>query len=179
MSAGSSSGARWFTPPAREGLPQRADDVRLGQIMTAWDGEPSAFRPRRPVVLGFPQDEGVRRNGGRPGAALAPGAIRSWLYRLTAWDAASGTDLSRLCPLDLGDLRTTTNLEEDQANLGAVVAAVLAAGAVPVVLGGGHETAYGHYLGYAGAKRPVAILNIDAHLDVRPLLHGQGHSGSP
>jgi formiminoglutamase len=50
---------------------------------------------------------------------------------------------------------------------------------VPIILGGGHETAYGHYLGYVGAGGPVAILNLDAHLDVRPT-HGElGHSGSP
>src|SRR5262249_48336213 len=50
---------------------------------------------------------------------------------------------------------------------------------VPVVLGGGHETAYGHYLGYVNARRPVGIINLDAHLDVRPWDGGLGHSGSP
>jgi formiminoglutamase len=49
---------------------------------------------------------------------------------------------------------------------------------VPVVLGGGHETAYGHYLGHVNAGNEAAILNIDAHLDVRPYPNG-GHSGSP
>ena len=52
-------------------------------------------------------------------------------------------------------------------------------GAVPIVLGGGHETAYGHYLGYVPPMVPVGIINIDAHLDVRPWSNGQGHSGSP
>jgi len=47
------------------------------------------------------------------------------------------------------------------------------------VLGGGHETAYGHFLGYVGAKKKVGTLNIDAHLDVRPCSDGLGHSGSP
>jgi formiminoglutamase len=63
---------------------------------------------------------------------------------------------------------------------------------VPVVLGGGHETAYGHYLGYALSRvrgsaqaasppgwRPVAVINLDAHLDVRPFTDGHGHSGTP
>jgi formiminoglutamase len=50
---------------------------------------------------------------------------------------------------------------------------------VPIVLGGGHETAFGHYLGYVENKRPVAIVNIDAHLDVRPCTPEGGHSGSP
>jgi formiminoglutamase len=48
-----------------------------------------------------------------------------------------------------------------------------------VVLGGGHETSYGHFLGYAQASRKVEILNWDAHTDVREPLEGKGHSGSP
>jgi formiminoglutamase len=60
-----------------------------------------------------------------------------------------------------------------------VAAAVLQAGAVPIVLGGGHETAYGHYLGHVAAGLPVGIINLDAHLDVRPTLGEHGHSGSP
>jgi formiminoglutamase len=56
---------------------------------------------------------------------------------------------------------------------------VLRSGAVPIVLGGGHETAFGHYLGYVNAGIPVGVVNVDAHLDVRPLIDGQGHSGSP
>jgi formiminoglutamase len=137
------------------------------------------LRPGRPVLVGFPQDEGVRRNQGRPGAAAAPEAIRRWLYRLTPYDGATGADLAGLGLLDLGNLRIHGDLEETQQALGEVVAALLTAGAVPVVLGGGHETAFGHYLGYVRAGRPVAILNLDAHLDVRPCIDGRGHSGSP
>src|SRR3712207_7676746 len=43
----------------------------------------------------------------------------------------------------------------------------------------GHETGYGHFLGYARARKQVWILNWDAHPDVRELKDGQGHSGSP
>ncbi len=144
-----------------------------------WRGDAAALGPGRPVLIGFPQDEGVRRNGGRPGAATAPAAIRHWLYRLTPCDLRAGHDASRAAPLDLGNVRITGPLEETQAALGDVVAAVLGRGAVPIVLGGGHETAYGVFLGYVAAGRPVGIVNIDAHLDVRPLIDGRGHSGSP
>src|SRR5262249_58503580 len=37
----------------------------------------------------------------------------------------------------------------------------------------------GHYLGYVGAEVPVGIINIDAHLDVRPPPGGLGNSGTP
>ena len=183
MSAASSSGAAWFTrlepvaPP--DDLPRRPDDPRLGEVAEFWRGGPPELRPGRPVLIGFPQDEGVRRNGGRPGAAEAPREIRRWLYRLVPWDCETDTDLAALGLLDLGTCGSRASLEETQAALGEVVGAVLRSGAVPIVLGGGHETAYGHYLGYVDAGIPVGIVNIDAHLDVRPLIDGKGHSGSP
>ncbi len=121
----------------------------------------------------------MRRNHGRVGAAEAPNAIRRCLHRLPAGDAESDTDLSQAPPLDLGNLRATADLEETQKTLAEIVAAILARKAIPVVLGGGHETAFGHYLGYVAASVPVGIINLDAHLDVRPLLDGKGHSGSP
>jgi formiminoglutamase len=135
------------------------------------------------VIAGFPCDEGVRRNGGRVGAADGPTAIRNALWRmmpdprLPEMAALRG----RIC--DLGDLEVSGDLERDQAALGAALAPHAAAGRTVVVLGGGHETAYGVLLGHAGAGREVFIVNIDAHPDVRPLreIDGvlRGHSGSP
>lgn len=182
MSDASSSAAAWSTrlePVVPPDGPRRPDDPRLGECVEfRRDGAPNLW-PGRPVLIGFPQDEGVLRNHGRPGAAEAPRAIRHWLYRLTTWDGHRDIDLAALRPLDLGDVRIAGDLEASQQALAEVIAAVLAAGAVPIVLGGGHETAYGHYLGYVRAGREVAIVNLDAHLDVRPLRDGRGHSGSP
>ncbi len=180
MSAASSSGAAWcarlepVAPP--DDRPRRPDDPRLGEVVEFWRGEPPALRAGRPVLIGFPQDEGVRRNGGRVGAAEAPREIRRWLYRLVS---RHPDGYPPPVPLDLGNLRIEGDLEETQVALGEVVGAVLASGAIPIVLGGGHETAYGHYLGYVNAGLPVAVANLDAHLDVRPLIDGKGHSGSP
>jgi formiminoglutamase len=182
MSPPSSSVVEWFTrlePCRTEDVFARPDDPRLGEIIERWHGEESALRPGRSAILGFPQDEGVRRNHGRDGAAEAPRQIRHWLYRLTPWDASCGVDLSRDPPLDLGNLRIEGHLEASQQNLGVVVAALLKRKMVPIVLGGGHETAFGHYLGYAAGGSRVGIINLDAHLDVRSYEPGRGHSGSP
>jgi formiminoglutamase len=154
------------------------DDLRLGDVVHRWDGGAPQLRAGQPALIGFPCDLGVRRNGGRAGAALAPDRIRQFLYRLTACDAVAGIALDWLTVHDLGNVRLGRDLESGQQALGAVVAGALAAGAVPIVLGGGHETAFGHYLGYVAAGLNAAIINIDAHLDVRPFPAG-GHSGSP
>jgi len=175
--------AAWFTllEPANVELLtlRRPDDPRLGEIIEPWKGNSDALRNARAVIVGFPQDEGVRRNGGRMGAASAPDEIRKCLYRLTSCHAQYQIDLAACAPLDAGNLRISGSLEESQEALGLVIGGILKSGAVPVVLGGGHESAYGHYLGYVNAQVPVGIINIDAHLDVRPRLNGLGHSGSP
>ncbi|MEM6783879.1 MAG: formimidoylglutamase [Bacteroidota bacterium] len=151
------------------------DDPRLGHWLARHRNTPDA----RVVLVGVPSDEGVRRNDGRPGAAAGPAAIRRALYAMTPdatnYDAFVGL-LDRT--VDLGDVRVTGDVEADQQRLGTVLAPLLADGVVAIVLGGGHETTYGHILGYAGAGLTPEILNWDAHADVRPYPQG-AHSGSP
>lgn len=182
MSGASSNAVEWSTRLDHQDRPtdllNRADDPRLAEVAEFWRGDAAALKPGRAVIVGFPQDEGVRRNHGRAGAADAPREIRRCLYRLTPWDPLTNHDLADLPPLDAGDIRVRGPLEETQQALGEVIAGILRARAVPVVLGGGHEAAYGHYLGYVGAGLPVGVVNIDAHLDVRPLVGGQGTSGT-
>ena len=153
------------------------DDPRIGELLGRKLGPDT---PARVALIGFPTDQGVRHNRGRPGAAAAPAELRRFLARLVP-DARAGQAFIDLVEhtRDLGDLPLSGDLAQDQERLGAAVAAQLAAGAFVIVIGGGHETAYGHFLGYVRAERPVSILNWDAHPDVRPLKDGQGHSGSP
>ena len=80
---------------------------------------------------------------------------------------------------DLGDVTTTDALDDDQRVLGDIIAPYVLHGSFVIVLGGGHETAFGHYLGHAHSVSPVRILNWDAHTDVRPRVAAGGHSGSP
>lgn len=116
------------------------------------------------ALVGFASDEGVRRNQGRTGAADGPDALRR---------ALGGLPLH--APLDLGDLGTVTlvggDLEAGQVRLGEVVAAALDSHKLVVVLGGGHETAYGSYLGWTQSARTVGrsigVVNLDAHFDLR------------
>ncbi len=154
-----------------------ADDPRLGRWFVFNQLSPNT----RVALVGFPVDEGVRRNGGRVGAADGPRALRECLYRMGPDPRMSGAFAALLGrTVDLGDIMPSDEgLEQDQAQLGAVVGALLERGVMPIVLGGGHETAYGHVLGYAEAKRRVHLVNWDGHADVRPLKEGKGHSGSP
>ncbi|MFW6192788.1 MAG: formimidoylglutamase [Gemmatimonadota bacterium] len=172
-------------PPADVGPPETADDdPRLGHLIASDPAElKDAKGPDRPaaVLVGFPSDEGVRRNGGRPGAAEAPTELRRRLYGLTPDARTGGGRMERLLrrTLDAGDVRVTGDVEADQERLGEVVGRWLSEGAFVVVLGGGHETAFGHFLGHVAAGLEPEILNWDAHPDVRPVGEGGAHSGSP
>lgn len=152
------------------------DDPRVGHILSRDVQEPDEARV---VLVGFPSDEGVRINGGRPGAAEAPLRIRELLYAMTPDPNRHEAFVRVLAEtVDLGDVEVTGDVERDQERLGEVVAPHLEREAVVVVLGGGHETTYGHFLGYVGAGRSARLINWDAHLDVRPRIDGRPHSGS-
>ncbi|WP_409180939.1 formimidoylglutamase [Amycolatopsis sp. VS8301801F10] len=125
-------------------------------------------------LLGFASDAGVRRNGGRPGAQAGPDAIRKAL--------ASFAIPPEFTVDDLGDVVVEGDeLEAGQENLGELVGKQLTDGNFPLVLGGGHETAYGSYLGLARSGlldgRRLGILNLDAHFDLRTA--DRASSGTP
>ncbi len=152
-------------------------DLRLGDLISK---KPTGDSIPRAVLIGFPCDEGVRRNHGRPGAAKGPSAIREALFKLTPGGKKPQRMLNLLSALhDEGDLKLGDDMEENQEILSESVASHLTNGTIPIILGGGHETSFGHFLGYVKTERKVHIVNWDAHTDVRPCLEGKGHSGTP
>ena len=118
------------------------------------------------AIVGFECAEGVRRNKGRLGAAQAPNALRGELAKLP-WRFSENRRL-----IDVGNIVCAgENLETAQQQLGDAVNTLLSNGSTPVILGGGHETLYGHYLGvreFLGIDASLGIVNIDAHFDLRP-----------
>ncbi|MCC9067476.1 formimidoylglutamase [Arthrobacter cryoconiti] len=125
----------------------------------------SATSPTPAALLGFCSDAGVRRNLGRVGAAGAPAAIRTALGSLAFHSNRTVTDT--------GDVVVSGDaLEDGQARAGRALTAMLDAGQLTCVLGGGHETAFASYLGVAGTAAVsngarLGVLNLDAHFDLR------------
>ncbi|PKD42599.1 formimidoylglutamase [Rhodohalobacter barkolensis] len=150
------------------------DDPRLRDIIGKNLNQPAV------QLLGFPSDEGVIINGGRPGASKAPQLIYDELLKLTPHPVHIDRHTKLLKKTEsLTHLNCSRDLSADQENLGESTAGFLSDQVLPVILGGGHETAFGHFLGYAKSTRPVNIVNIDAHADVREFKNGKPHSGSP
>jgi formiminoglutamase len=115
------------------------------------------------ALIGFCCDEGVRRNMGRTGASKAPEFIRKACcnFPLIA---------DHIIMVDAGDVVCDDKrLDEAQELLALKISLIAEAGYLPIVLGGGHETAYSGYkaLGKLPAKSELGIINFDAHFDLR------------
>jgi len=130
------------------------------------------------ILLGFASDIGVQRNGGRIGASKGPEHFRSSIGSLCWHGGTDGfVDAGNIIP-------ENEDLETGHAELGKAVHHILETENTPFVIGGGHETAFGHFLGISSflkqhnPKAKLGILNIDAHFDLRPH-KGIPHSGSP
>ncbi|QBM16886.1 formimidoylglutamase [Marinobacter sp. JH2] len=129
-------------------------------------------------MLGFSCDAGVQRNKGRLGAAAGPDALRRQLGGL-AWHG--GDDLS---VIDLGTVEVSGDaLEQGQEELASKVAEALSSVSRLLVVGGGHETAWGSFSGLAKAYDPtttkIGIINLDAHFDLRMKGEQGASSGTP
>lgn len=168
----------WQPTPAdiwqgRDDSAEAANALRLFQtIVRAERFAPQAL-PGDIALLGFACDEGVRRNRGRTGAEKGPETLRRALANM-----ASHSGHERC--VDMGTIGVAgEGLETAQQALREAVAACLRAGKRTLVLGGGHETAFGHGAGVLDAfpGEKVGIINLDAHLDLR--IAEQASSGTP
>ena len=145
-----------------------AADPRLGDRVNRGAG---AYETAQVVIVGCPQDEGVRRNKGRPGAAQGPTEIRRALYRMTV----NGLEALGLC--DAGDTTPQATLEDTHAAHRRVVERLLADGKRVLVLGGGNDISYPDCAALAQHSGDVLAFNVDAHFDVRP--NAERNSGTP
>lgn len=177
----------------------REGEVRLGERVGAADAAGTLPEGTRVAVLGVPEDVGVRANLGRPGArrmwrtflprflnmqsnAFLDGAcvaiagcvdVRDVRRSVRGIDPGTGGPKARAAAL--AALRdATARIDERVAD---VVEGLRRQGAVPVVVGGGHNNAFGILAGCARARGgPMGCVNVDLHADLRPL-EGR-HSGN-
>jgi agmatinase len=164
---------------------------------------PLALRPADPTFLGVPHrdlaavaagDFAVLGAGhGTPyppdgdiayeldtGSADAPAAIRRGAVEsssnLDHWDYDLGGPLFGDGPVrlvDCGDVATTSeDGPGNRARIEAATRALVARGAVPILLGGDDSVPIPFHRGFAEAG-PLAILQIDAHIDWRDTIGGE------
>ncbi len=167
------------TVPPKVSFPQpptHSADPRLAHRLGPWDGETADA-----VLIGVPFDLGVTLGGGRPGAAQGPTALRQALLRFgTTHNAVHNVNFRHLRLADAGDLDVVAaDVAATHERLAAAVGAILDAGAVPMVVGGGNDATFGSVKALSSSAPSVAGVNIDAHLDLREVVDGHITSGTP
>jgi formiminoglutamase len=128
------------------------------------------------AILGYACDEGVKRNQGRVGAAAGPDTIRRQLGKMPNHLDAE------VKFVDCGNVECGNgDMEAAQSMLEQKVLQLLGQKVFPILIGGGHDIAYGHYNGiskYIGTNETIGIINFDAHFDLRSNENGN-NSGTP
>lgn len=145
------------------------------------------------VLFGIPEDIGVKANLGRTGTATAFTSALKSLVNIQHNKFCKGNDLIILGELDVdaemeaATKLSTSNKEQKKElfklvskidkEVSHIIHEIISAGKVPIIIGGGHNNAYGNIKGLALAKgKPVNAINFDAHTDFR-VLEGR-HSGN-
>jgi formiminoglutamase len=145
------------------------------------------------VLFGIPEDVGIRANFGRPGAASAWKSAISGIANIQHNRFCKGYDIIVLGTLDVSEemesakdldfLRTIDRqklsalVEKIDKEVVHIVTTIIKCGKIPIIIGGGHNNAYGNIKGTAlGLGKPINAINFDAHSDFR-IIEGR-HSGN-
>jgi len=186
---------------------KRVHEKKLGECVQAlpW-GTSDDFEPAlkesncKYVLLGLPEDIGVRANLGRGGAYSAWQPVLNTLLNIQSNDFFSGEELLVLGHVDFSkEMEQVKNFDfhnEEQLKqsrelvatiddfVAPIIATIVRCGKEPIIIGGGHNNSYPNLKGAATglqqlgkiAETKINCINCDAHTDLRPL-EGR-HSGN-
>lgn len=142
------------------------------QITPRFAGSPTFFRlPTQANLAGLDVAiSGIPFDGAasfRPGARFGPRAVREMSSLLRPYNRVLDIDPYRVLNCaDVGDCPVNPfNTLESLDLIAARYREILQAGVMPLSYGGDHLVALGVLRGIAAARGPVAVLQIDAHLD--------------
>ena len=124
------------------------------------------------AFIGVPLDIGTSN---RSGARMGPRQIRAESALLRPYNMATGAaPFDTLQVADLGDVPVNTySLQRSVELITGFYRPVLAAGCVPLTLGGDHTIALPILRAVAERHGPVALVHVDAHADVNDTMFGE------
>ncbi|MBS1584453.1 MAG: formimidoylglutamase [Bacteroidetes bacterium] len=170
---------------------KRAGETKLGERVACvhsedWE-EQLKNSPARFVLLGIPEDIGVRANYGLGGTYTMWEPALKAILNVQHMDKLDGADLLVLGAFDFSDMMKNAEkkdadelrelVPEIDAAVTPVIQKVIQAGKIPVIIGGGHNNAFPILQGAAQALNvSLNCINLDAHSDYRKM-EGR-HSGN-
>lgn len=176
----------------------RNGEVKFGEKMLIVPKDEDVFdflkrTDAKYVLLGIPEDVGIRANLGRPGAKSAWESTLQSIANIqhnkfckgnqiiilgrvdVSQEMSEAQDLDQNNPEDRKQLfKIVENLDKEVSH---IIYKIVKAGKTPIIIGGGHNNAYGNIKGTAlGLGKAINAINFDAHSDFR-ILEGR-HSGN-
>lgn len=177
----------------------RSDETRLGECVQTIDPKLDVATQlekstAKYVLLGLPEDIGVRANYGRGGAYSAWQPTLTTLLNTQSNQYLVGSEILVLGHIDFtsamlkykdADFSDAAILKESRETVASIdssvadlIKLIVESGKEPIIIGGGHNNAYGCIKGSSLALKntKISVINCDAHSDFRPL-EGR-HSGN-
>jgi formiminoglutamase len=166
----------------------RSGETKLGEALTYCDHlEALRQLPAKYVLIGIPEDLGVRANYGVAGASSAYSDFLNYILNVQSNAFFDPKDLVILGDVALEDLvekghtadipMLRAHTQEVDERVAEVITAIVSAQKIPIIIGGGHNNSYGIIKGVSNAlHHPIHTLNIDPHSDFRAM-EGR-HSGN-
>lgn len=163
----------------REGETKFGEKISFIQDLDELENSGSKY-----VLLGIPEDIGIRANSGNPGAAKAWHCCLKSLLNIQVNQYSDPENLLLLGEIACKELMVkAANIDREDPNylpklgdlvqeldktVSELVKRIILAGKVPVIIGGGHNNAYPIIKGAAEAiGQALNVMNIDAHTDLR------------
>jgi formiminoglutamase len=136
------------------------------------------------VLIGIPEDIGVRANYGIGGADTAWRPALKAFLNLQQNPFLDGDNILVLGefeipkPIDVNINELRNAVEQLDNSVYWLIEQIGLTGKIPIIIGGGHNNAYPIIKGLSLAKKvKINVLNIDAHADLRHTKEGR-HSGN-
>ncbi|MFC0605769.1 formimidoylglutamase [Winogradskyella pulchriflava] len=135
------------------------------------------------VIFGISEDVGVYANYGNSGTYKAWDAVIKVLLNIQSNGFTNAKQVLVLGHLEYPERETMTALDASKKkhingartfvetidkDVTHIVSSIVKAGKIPIIIGGGHNNAYGNIKGSALAKNSkINVINFDAHSDFR------------
>ncbi|WP_422091508.1 formimidoylglutamase [Tenacibaculum ovolyticum] len=166
----------------------REGETKLGEhVQTILSIEELTDSTTKFVIIGVPEDIGVKMNYGNGGAhtAFTP-ALKAFLNTQEN-QFISGKNILVLGYLDyLEEVLNFDGSDREKGDLlvkiidkelSEIIKLIIKNNKIPIIIGGGHNNSYGNLKGLSeGKNNPINVINLDAHTDLRRL--EERHSGN-
>jgi len=165
----------------------RSGEIKLGEKTEVVSGEFEKWLKQSEsefILLGIPESIGVQANYGLPGCETMWREFLSKFLNIQSNIFIRGEGIAIAGEIDVNDLVRQANesklkgkkqivllrklTAEIDKRVIPVIEMIVKHQKIPVIIGGGHNNAYGNLAGASKAlKKKIAVINIDAHADLR------------